>query len=306
MRFTWLNAAPVFFLFLAVFPLRISAQVNFASVTGQVVDSGKGGVPRVNLLLKSTTTGLVRNTTTDSRGFYEFIAVKPGEYQLQAEAPGFEKEARNMVLTVNQSLRLDLTMQIGATKEVVNVRGTPPALRTNDATLGELIDPTLTTQLPLDGQHVLDLAVLAPGTTSNMNMGVQDGNQNQLYWRPGQGTEFSAAGNRANSNYYLLDGTTDSDPTFWTLSLSPSPDAIQEFKVHSPVRLYNDGGRHWPRAANQRPHQLLGTQGMHPPQSKVAASSRERSELESAPTDSLRSITRVPTETLHQSQLAAG
>jgi hypothetical protein len=210
-----------------------NAQVNFASLTGQVLDTGKGAVPRVKIVLKSAATGLVRNTTTDGHGLYEFTAVKPGEYQLQAQAPGFERQLHNLILTVNQSLRVDLTMQIGTTKEVVNVGGTPPALRTNDATLGELIDPTLTAQLPLDGRHVLDLAVLAPGTTSNMNMGVQDGNQNQLYWRPGQGAEFSAAGNRANSNYYLLDGTTDSDPTFWTLTLSPSPDAIQEFKVQT-------------------------------------------------------------------------
>lgn len=232
MRIPWLSSVPIFFLLLAA-PLRICAQVNFASVTGQVVDVGKGALPQVNILLKSTTTGLVRNTTTDDHGFYEFTAINPGEYQLQAEAPHFEKQIRNLVLTVDQSLRLDITMQIGAAKEVVNVQGTPPPLRTNDATLGELIDPTLTMQLPLDGRHVLDLAILAPGTTSNLNMGFQDGNQNQLYWRPGQGTEFTAAGNRANSNYYLLDGTTDSDPTFWTLSLSPSPDAIQEFRVQT-------------------------------------------------------------------------
>lgn len=185
------------------------------------------------MLLKSPDTGLVRHTLSDAQGFYQFTALNPGNYQLQAEMPGFSKQVRHLVLAVNQALRVDITLQISANKQVINVKGTPPPLRTNDATLGELIDPTLTAQLPLDGRHVLDLAVLAPGTTSNMNMGVQDGSQNQLYWRPGQGTEFNAGGNRANANYYLLDGTTDSDPTFWTLTLSPSPDAIQEFKVQT-------------------------------------------------------------------------
>lgn len=216
-----------------VFLGNAHAQANFASVVGHVVDPNNAAVQGVAVTLKSTATGLVRTARSDSQGFYQFTAVNPGDYELRTEMQGFEKQVHNIVLTVNQSLRLDIALQIGTKTEVVNVEGAPPPLRTNDATLGELIDPVLTTGLPLDGRHVLDLAVLAPGTTSNMNMGVQDGNQNQLYWRPGQGTEFSAAGNRANANYYLLDGTTDSDPTFWTLSLSPSPDAVQEFKVQT-------------------------------------------------------------------------
>src|SRR5579885_3520823 len=226
---------PTFFTILLIcLPLSSAyGQVNFASVNGRVTDAKRGSMQGVSLVLQSVDTGLVRHTFSDAQGFYQFTAVNPGNYRLEAEASGFKKQVHNLILAVNQSLRLDITLQIGTSRQVVNVLGTPPSLRTIDATLGELIDPTLTAQLPLDGRHVLDLAVLAPATTSNLDMGVQDGNQNPLYWRPGQGTEFTAAGNRANANYYLLDGTTDSDPTFWTLSLSPSPDAIQEFKVQT-------------------------------------------------------------------------
>jgi hypothetical protein len=79
MRLTCFQSITTLAVSLAAFPITISAQVNFASVTGQLVDAGNGGVPRVNLVLKSTTTGLARPTTTDGRGFYEFPAVKPGE-----------------------------------------------------------------------------------------------------------------------------------------------------------------------------------------------------------------------------------
>ena len=209
------------------------AQANFASLSGQVVDAQRAAIPRAKLILKSSSTGLRRGTVSNGEGFYEFTDVNPGDYQLRVEAPGFQAQLRNFVLAVNQALRLDVTLQVGSETQQVVVKGAPAPLRTTDATLGEVIDPTLTEQLPLDGRHVLDLAILAPATAPNMDMGVQDGNQNQLYWRPGQGTEFTAAGDRANANYYLLDGTTDSDPTFWTLSLSPSPDAIQEFKVQT-------------------------------------------------------------------------
>ncbi len=209
------------------------AQANFASLGGEVLDAQRAAIPRARLTLKSSSTGLRRTTVSNGTGFYTFTDVNPGDYQLRVEAPGFQGQLLSFVLVVNQNLRVDVSLKVGSERQSVVVKGAPTPLRTTDATLGEVIDPTLTRQLPLDGRHVLDLAILAPGTAPNMNMGVQDGNQTQLYWRPGQGTEFTAAGNRANSNYYLLDGTTDSDPTFWTLSLSPSPDAIQEFKVQT-------------------------------------------------------------------------
>ncbi|TAM82485.1 MAG: carboxypeptidase regulatory-like domain-containing protein [Acidobacteria bacterium] len=218
---------------LAFLPVNALAQANFASVSGEVLDAQKAAIPGATIILTSSATGLRRSTVSNGTGFYDFTDVNPGDYQLRVEASGFQSELRNFVLAVNQVLRLDLALQVGSKTQQVVVKGVPPPLRTTDATLGEVIDPTLTGQLPLDGRHVLDLAIMAPATAPNMGMGVQDGNQNQLYWRPGQGTEFTAAGNRANANYYLLDGTADSDPTFWALSLSPSPDAIQEFKVQT-------------------------------------------------------------------------
>jgi len=54
-----------------------------------------------------------------------------------------------------------------------------------------------------------------------------------LYWRPGQRSAISISGNRPNANYFLLDGATNTDPTFNTLNLSPSPDAVQEFRVQT-------------------------------------------------------------------------
>lgn len=218
------------------------AQANFASISGEVLDAQRAAIPGASLTLISPTTGLHRSTVSNGKGFYTFTDVNPGNYQLRAEASGFQSELHTIVLAVNQGLRLDMTLQVGSQTQQVVVKGAPPPLRTTDATLGEVVDSTLTKQIPLDGRHVLDLALLAPGTAPNMDMGVQDGNQNQLYWRPGQGTEFTAAGDRANANYYLLDGTTDSDPTFWTLSLSPSPDAIQEFKVQTGSYTAEFGG----------------------------------------------------------------
>jgi len=59
----------------------------------------------------------------------------------------------------------------------------------------------------------------------------QTGDMNPLYWRPGQRSAISVGGNRPNANYFLLDGATNTDPTFNTQNFSASPDAVQEFQV---------------------------------------------------------------------------
>ena len=138
---------------------------------------------------------------------------------------------RTLTLEVNQYLRLDLVMQVGPLKQEVQVVGSAEMLRTADASLGEVIEPTLTKELPLNGGHLLDLALLAPA--AHEGFGAQTGNANPLYWRPNQNSALSVGGGRPNANYFLLDGSTDTDPTFNTLSYSPSPDAIREFKVQT-------------------------------------------------------------------------
>lgn len=104
-------------------------------------------------------------------------------------------------------------------------------LRTTDASVGEVIEPTSIRNLPLNGRMLIDLVLTAPG--AHVSHGAQTGDMNLLYWRPGQRSAISISGNRPNANYFLLDGTTNTDPTFNTLNLSPSPDAVQEFKVQT-------------------------------------------------------------------------
>src|SRR5690348_1584505 len=76
---------------------------------------------------------------------------------------------------------------------------------------------------------LVDLVLTVPG--AHVSHGAQTGSMNPLYWRPGQRSAVSVGGSRPNGNYFLLDGTTNTDPTFNTQNLSPSPDAVREFKV---------------------------------------------------------------------------
>ena len=78
---------------------------------------------------------------------------------------------------------------------------------------------------------LIDLVLTVPG--AHISHGAATGDMNALYWRPGQRSAVSIGGSRPNANYFLLDGATNTDPTFSTQNLSASPDAVQEFQVET-------------------------------------------------------------------------
>jgi len=49
-------------------------------------------------------------------------------------------------------------------------------------------------------------------------------------------------GARPNANFFLLDGASNTDPTFNTQNLSPSPDAVKEFQVETSSYTADMGG----------------------------------------------------------------
>ena len=129
-------------------------------------------------------------------------------------------------------MTLDLSMKVATLSTVVEVSAdTINVLRTTDASLGEVVEPTAVQNLPLNGRMLIDLVLTVPG--AHEGHGAQTGDMSPLYWRPGQRSAISISGNRPNANYFLLDGATNTDPTFNTLNFSPSPDAVREFKVQT-------------------------------------------------------------------------
>ncbi len=209
----------------------IRAQANAARIDGTVSDPQGLPLPGVKVVLTETRTGLTRTAETSAAGLYQFPSLNPGPYELRVGAPGFSTEVRKLTLEVDQALRLDITPSLGKVSQHVEVVGGVETLRTTDASLGEVIEPTLTKELPLNGRHLLALALLAP--SAHEGSGAQTGGANPLYWRPQQNSALSVGGNRPNANSFLLDGSTNTDPTFNTQAFSPSPDAVQEFKVQT-------------------------------------------------------------------------
>ena len=216
---------------LAFASVLIQAQSNYASLSGTVVDPASHAVPGAAVELTSSTTGAVRRVVSNDQGLFEIPGLTPSEYKLTVTAQGFAPLTESVRLEVGQRMAVNAVLQVESRKEVVEVTAQPEVLKTADASLGEVVEPRSIRELPLNGRMLIDLVLTVPG--AHLGHGAQTGDMNPLYWRPGQRSAVSIGGNRPNANYYLLDGATDTDPTFNTLNLSPDPDAVQEFKVQT-------------------------------------------------------------------------
>jgi hypothetical protein len=211
--------------------LPLFAQTNMAVLSGSVQDAQHQLVQNARLELAASATGAVRNALSDAGGRFELAGLAPGQYQLRVEKPGLAPHTASVRLEVGQQMELNPVLQLGSKTESVDVVGAAEVLKTSDASVGEVVESQSVRELPLNGRMLIDLVLTVPG--AHLSHGAQSGDMNPLYWRPGQRSAVSVGGSRPNGNYFLLDGVTNTDPTFNTTNLSPSPDVVQEFQVQT-------------------------------------------------------------------------
>jgi len=192
------------------------------TILGTVHDEAGAIVRGAAVTVQHVQTGLVRKELTNEVGEYLFPQLPVGNYNISVEQTGFKKTQRdNVLLQVDDKLRVDMTLTIGTLSETIAVEGTAPVISTDSATVGNVVDHKEVTELPLNGRQFLQLNLLVPGA----NQGVK-GSQNQT-----QGGSISVNGAREQANNFLLDGIDNNDLAINQYSVSISPDAIQEFKV---------------------------------------------------------------------------
>jgi Carboxypeptidase regulatory-like domain len=218
------------FLLLIAFSTVSFAQSNYATLVGTVSDPQNRPLPGATVQLTSAGTQAIRKVVSNEFGIYRVTGLLPGDYELEVALTGFSSLKQSLRLEVGQQLTLDVDLKLASVTTTIEV-GAADVLRTNDSSVGEVIEPAAIQNLPLNGRMLIDLALTVPG--AHLSHGAQAGDMNPLYWRPGQRSAVSIGGNRPNANYFLLDGATNTDPTFNTLNLSPSPDAVLEFKVQT-------------------------------------------------------------------------
>jgi len=230
-----------FLLFVCLFSCApLFGQSNYGIISGAVTDQQHLPISGAAIQFTAKTTGMIRHVVTNQDGLFEAPALLPDEYTLKTEAQGFASATESVRLEVGQKLAVEISLAVGSVKEGVNVTAGSEVLRTTDASVGEVVEPQSVRELPLNGRMLIDLVLTVPGT--HVGFGAQTGQTNPLYWRPGQRSALVVGGARPNANYFLLDGATNTDPTFNTQNLSPSPDAVKEFQVETSSYTADMGG----------------------------------------------------------------
>ena len=143
----------------------VSAQVTTATIAGVVQDSSGAVIPGVSIAVKNIDTGVSRTITTDEGGRYVVPDLSLGNYEVEAQLPGFQTEVRSgITLTVGRSAVVNFGLKVGQLSDKVTITGEAPLVELNTATLSSLVDERTIRDLPLNGRSYDKLALLQPGT----------------------------------------------------------------------------------------------------------------------------------------------
>ncbi|MBV9300994.1 MAG: TonB-dependent receptor [Acidobacteriaceae bacterium] len=207
---------------------QMFGQIETGTLVGTVTDATGAVVAGARIDIRSVATDQNRVLQTNADGSFVASALPPGAYELQVQQRGFQTYKReDILISVAQTLRLDITLHPGTLQQEIVVTGAPPQLQTESATLGQVVTHEQVIDLPLNGRNFMNLATLSAGTASS-----EPGSRDQ------SAGGFSSNGNRSYDNNVMLDGVDDNslapDQRNGTdFILAPPPDAIEEFRVET-------------------------------------------------------------------------
>jgi hypothetical protein len=143
------------------------AQAVTGTLLGTVNDAQGAGVPGATVTVTETGTNISRTAQTNSSGNYIFSNLRDGRYRVVVEMPGFRKSQRDgVVVDVNTTVRVDLVLQVGQLTEEATVVAETPALQTDRADTGRIIESKQITEIPLSfNRNFQGLMVTVPGAT---------------------------------------------------------------------------------------------------------------------------------------------
>jgi hypothetical protein len=201
---------------------RCAAQTTYGSIVGTAHDASGAVIVGARITVTNLGTAVKANQATNDVGAYSFTTLFPGSYVIHAEMQGFKSvDVQNIQLQVDQTLRSDITMSLGQINQSVQVTGSLATLNTDTADVGVVIENRQVVDLPLNGRQFVQLAALAN------DVYLQDPNNNG----DSAGKQIVSEGSRLFSNSYLIDGVEIRVERGGSYGVSPSIDALGEFKM---------------------------------------------------------------------------
>ncbi|MGH9972080.1 MAG: carboxypeptidase regulatory-like domain-containing protein [Pyrinomonadaceae bacterium] len=176
--------------------ITVQAQSTTATLTGTIVDPNGAVVPDVNIAVISIAQGFQRLTKSDGEGKFIVAILPPGNYTVKAERQGFTTaEVRDVVLNVNDQVKILVQLKIGSIiGQTIDIVESTQLINESPA-VGTVVDRQFVANLPLNGRSFNPLIALAPGVVQTKSASNDLG-------------QFSINGQRANANYFTVDGVS--------------------------------------------------------------------------------------------------
>ncbi|HLJ89598.1 MAG TPA: carboxypeptidase regulatory-like domain-containing protein [Candidatus Angelobacter sp.] len=218
-----------FFLWMLLLTVGFSAAAfaqTTASIQGTVVDPSGAAVAGAKITVKNTA-GIEQTATTSATGSYAVPALPPGTYSVEVQMTGFQSQlANNLLLEVSQNSVQNFSLKVATSVEVVTVEATAPVIESTTMTVGQTIDQRTVQEIPLNGRHFVDLALLIPGTVTPPQSGFLTAPLR------GQGSfAFNSAGNREDAVNFMINGINLNDMVQNQVTFQPTINTVSEFKV---------------------------------------------------------------------------
>ncbi len=207
-------------LFAAVSLTCAYAQASFTgTILGTVTDPTGSTVSGASVAVTNLGTNELSRVKTDEAGNYFVPHLRPGEYSVAVESPGFKKFVQGRVpIQIDQRARVDASLVLGSVSEVVEVISAAPVLQTETGSVGQVVDNRKIVGLPLNGRGAFGLIGLVPGVADGAASGTS-------------GASARINGGRNRLNEIQLDGITAVNVKGGNVGYTPMVDALEEFKI---------------------------------------------------------------------------
>ena len=194
------------------------AQIQNGQFTGTVTDPSGAAISNAKVTVTNVGTNLSVDTTTNQTGLFVAKELPVGTYKITAEAPGFKTTTNNdIMLNAGSIERVDFKLQLGQTREVVEVTGEVRTVNTEDSKLASTVNSEQVANLPLNGRNIYDLMQLSPGAVNVR--GVLSEN----------GANTVVNGLREDFNGFLINGASNKGLSGGAVN-QPIEDTVQEFQ----------------------------------------------------------------------------
>src|SRR6202022_2258875 len=190
-------------------------------------DASGSAVAGATVIVKSEALGIERTPQTNSSGDYEVPALPPGTYSVEVQAPGFPTQiANSLTLQVSQNSVQNFGLKVASSDIIVTVESTQAIIDSTSITVGQVIDKNVVQEIPLNGRHFVDLALLVPGTVTPPQSGFLTAPLR------GQGSfAFNSAGGREDAVNFMINGINLNDMLQNQVTFQPGINTVGEFKV---------------------------------------------------------------------------